>query len=342
MPGSRHATKVHKLRIRKAFFVSLDHVGHKDIVVFADERVNLKKDDAIELRRQANTLRDRLETYLEQHPHFELRKMLLSGSLAKGTALKSISDIDVACYVSSDSAPHEISALIDWLATRLEKAFPNFKPEQIVRKEYSVAVNFISTGNEVDIVPILYDGDKDWRGNLVSKETGKTLMTSIPLHLEFIRKRKSANQQHFAQIVRLLKYWCKLQKQVDPDNFRFKSFMVELLVAHLADAGLPLNDYPEALARIFAYLVSDDFRTTIAFSDYYDPTSCASTADPIRIWDPVNCENNVSKLYTPLNKSRIFEAAMEAGDAIDYAMRATTKGETVRSWQKVFGSTFNA
>ena len=34
-------------------------------------------------------------SYLEEHPDFELRKMLLSGSLAKGTALKSISDIDV-------------------------------------------------------------------------------------------------------------------------------------------------------------------------------------------------------------------------------------------------------
>ena len=322
--------------------MSLTHVGHQDIVTFSDERVNLKRDDAKELRRQANTLRDRLENYLEEHPHFELRKMMLSGSLAKGTALKSISDIDVACYVSSDTAPHEIGKLIDWLATRLEKAFPNFKPEQIIRKEYSVAVNFITTGNEVDIVPILYDGDKDWRGNLVSKDTGKTLMTSIPLHLQFIRKRKADNDQDFAQIVRLLKYWCKIQKQEDPENFRFKSFMVELVVAHLADKGLALSDYPEALAQIFAHLVSDDFRTTMAFSDYYDPKTCKVTSDPIRIWDPVNCENNVSEAYTALNKSKIFDAAMEASDAIDSAMRAVTKGDTVRYWQKVFGSTFSA
>ena len=321
--------------------MSLAHVGHKDIVTFADNRVNLKRDDAVELRRQANTLRDRLENYLGEHPHFELRKMMLSGSLAKGTALKSISDIDVACYVSSESAPHEIGKLIDWLATRLEKAFPNFKPEQITRKQYSVAVNFITTGNEVDIVPILYDGDKEWRGNLVSKDTGDTLMTSIPLHLQFIRTRKTANDKDFAQVVRLIKYWCKLQKQADPDNFRFKSFMVELLVAHLADKGLALSNYPEALVQIFTHMVSDNFRTTIAFSDYYDPSTCKTTTDPIRIWDPVNCENNVSGMYTALNRSRIYDAAMDAGDAIDAAMRATSKSETVRYWQKVFGSTFN-
>src|SRR5882762_2217641 len=101
------------------------HVGHADIARFADERVNLKREDAAELRAQANRLRDKLDGYLEEHPDFELRKMLLSGSLAKGTALKSISDIDVGCYVSSDSAPEKIGDLIGWLADKLQKAFPN-------------------------------------------------------------------------------------------------------------------------------------------------------------------------------------------------------------------------
>jgi len=110
--------------------MSRDHVSHADLVRFADERVNLKRDDAVDLRAQANRLRDRLETYLADHPDFALRKMLLSGSLAKGTALKSISDIDVGCYVSSDSAPDKISDLIDWLAKKLETAFPISSPSR--------------------------------------------------------------------------------------------------------------------------------------------------------------------------------------------------------------------
>ena len=85
--------------------MSLQHVAHKDIAKFADERVNLKQEDARELREQVWRLRDKLEQYISDHPDFELRKMLLSGSLAKGTALKNINDIDVACYVSCDSAP---------------------------------------------------------------------------------------------------------------------------------------------------------------------------------------------------------------------------------------------
>jgi len=320
--------------------MSIDHVNHSAIARFADEKVNLKRDDAKELRRQANMLRDKLASYLSENPDFDLKKMLLSGSLAKGTALKSISDIDVACYVSSESAPELIGELIPWLAGKLRKAFSNFKPEQVVPKTYSVGVNFITTGNEVDIVPILYYGDPEWRGDLVSQDTGEKLMTSVPMHLEFIRKRKAENDKHFAQIVRLLKFWAQLRKQED-QNFRFKSFMIELIVAFMADRGTALNDYPEALQAIFTFLASDGFRTSIVFGDYYNPKSCLRTDEPVQIWDPVNCQNNVADLYTTTNRDLIVEAALEGGDAIDSALRAITKGETIRYWRKIFGPTFS-
>ncbi len=46
---------------------------------------------------------------------------------------------------------------------------------------------------------------------------------------------------------------------------------------------------------------------------------------------------------TPINTRRPFsEAALDAGDAIDAALYAPTKQETVYYWQKVFGSSFTA
>jgi tRNA nucleotidyltransferase (CCA-adding enzyme) len=320
--------------------MSLDYVSHADLARFGDERVNLKRDDAVKLRSQANSLRDRLSAYLDEHPDFELKRLLLSGSLAKGTALKSTSDIDVACYVASDTAPQQIGQLIDWLATRLERAFPNFKPSQIERKTYSVAVHFVATGNEVDIVPILYAGDPAWRGDLISQNDGSRLMTSVPMHLEFVKRRKDAAPKHFAQVVRLAKYWAGLQKQVD-SNFRFKSFMIELILAHLADKGMRLDNYIDALSSFFTFLAGNGLAEVIAFSDYYSPADCAATSDPVRIWDPVNCENNVAKLYSPDNRARIADSALDAGDAVDSALRAITKGETIRYWQKVFGPAFD-
>ena len=317
------------------------HIDHADIVRFADERVNLKREDAKEMRDQVWRLRDRLESYLDEHPDFELRKILLSGSLAKGTALKALNDIDVACYVSSDTAPESVGDLINWLAEKLRSAFPNFKPEQVTPNTYSVTVCFVGTGLNVDVVPILYEGDPEWKGYLVSQDTGEKLLTSIPMHLDFIRRRKKANEIHFAQVVRLLKYWAK-QRKLENDQFRFKSFMVELILAHLADQGLSLNDYPKALERFFTFIATDDFATTITFSDYYDPASCKKTTNPIRIWDPVNCENNVAKLYTAAQKEAIVDEALDAGDALSSAERAITKGETLRFWRRVFGPAFEA
>jgi hypothetical protein len=86
------------------------HIGHSEIAAFAQDKVNLPKDKANEYRAQARRLREKLEGYLGEHPDFTLRKMLLSGSLAKGTALRSLNDIDVACYISGADAPHDVRA----------------------------------------------------------------------------------------------------------------------------------------------------------------------------------------------------------------------------------------
>jgi hypothetical protein len=318
-----------------------EHVGHKDITNFAEERINLPRDEANKLRAQARGLRERLETYLAEHPDFTLKKMLLSGSLAKGTALRSLNDIDVACYISGADAPQDVGKLLDYLAERLRKAYPNFKPEQVKPQTYSVTVSFQGSGLDVDVVPILYDGDPDWYGNLVSQDDGTFLRTSIPRHLEFAKKRKKAQEIHFAQVVRLIKFWAKRKKAEDP-GFRFKSFMIEMLLAKLCDDGLDFSDYPEALQHFFTYLARSDLREQIAFADYYSLSSIGTFAEPVRIIDPVNAENNVSKLYTRAQADAIVDAALDAGEAIDSALAAPTKQETVRYWQKVFGSSFKA
>ena len=113
--------------------------------------------------------------------------MLLSGSLAKGTALRSLNDIDVACYISGADAPGDVAQMLDYLAERLRKAFPNFSPDQVQAKTYSVTVSFRGSGLDVDVVPILYDGDPNWYGSLVSQDDGSYLKTSIPLHPRVLR-----------------------------------------------------------------------------------------------------------------------------------------------------------
>ena len=83
---------------------------------------------------------------------------------------------------------------------------------------------------------MIYEGDADDRGFLVTRQ-GQRVLTSVKLHLAFIRTRKAAHGQNYAQLIRLLKAWVKEQKRVRGDEFRCKSFLVELLVAHLLDEG---------------------------------------------------------------------------------------------------------
>ena len=72
----------------------------------------------------------------------------------------------------------------------------------------------------------------------------------------------------------------------------------------------------------------------------YDPRSVGPFSEPVQIIDPVNALNNVSRLYTQAEADAIVEAALDAGDAIDAALAAPTKHETLRYWQKVFGASF--
>lgn len=319
--------------------MSRTHVDHKDIASFAQNKVNLPQDKANTYRAQARQLREKLEKYLNDHPDFTLKKMMVSGSLAKGTALRTLNDIDVACYVSGADAPSDIPKLLDYIAEKLRKAFPNFTPDQVKSQTYCITVSFKGTGLDVDIVPILYYGDDNWYGNLVSQDDGSFLKTSIPLHLDFIKKRKQKHDQHYSQVVRLIKFWARKEKR-ERDGFRFKSFMIELILAKLSDDGMNFSDYPEALQSFFTYIATTDMRELIVFNDYYSTDKVGSVNTPVKIIDPVNEVNNVSELYTEAQADMIVDAALEAGDAIDSALSATTKQDTVYYWQKLFGPSF--
>jgi len=327
--------------------MTIAHIAHRHIAKFADDHVNLKRDDAKKYREQVNRLRDRLKEKADPDSRIELRRMLLSGSLAKGTALKNLNDIDVAVYVAQSARPRpapvserQMSEFLDWLVNTLQRLFPNMTPKQVKQQSFSVCVSFRGTDLDVDVVPISYNGDPAWNGHLYSPMTRTWLMTNIDKHLAFIKKRKQANDTHYVQVIRLLKYWVKEIKKRN-DDFKFKSFLVELLVAHLADCGrIRLDDYVEALAGFFDFLVQGGLNDKIIFTDYHAARQFASTSDPVQVFDPVNPENNVADGYTRNDKSAIVSAAATAADAVDGAIYAPTKTDAVRYWQKIFGSSF--
>lgn len=323
-------------------------VSHGDISSYAEEKVNIRQEDLTDYRAQVSRLRENLVPYINEHPDYNLIKMLSSGSVAKGTALKDLNDMDVAVYIRKAANNPRDSELINWLVERLREAYKNtsLKPEQIRASAHCATISFRGTGLDVDVSPVIYDGDADDRGYLVNKDTGARVLTSIPLHLQFIRKRKDKWPHDFRQIVRLAKWWVKEQKRQHEGSgkgdFRFKSFMVELICAHLSDGGLDFKDYIKALEAFFVYLINTGLRQRISFTDYYPSSQLpASTGAAMEIFDPVNPDNNVAAQYSSADRERIIEAAKDALDAITEAQYANTQGRAVDCWKRIFGPTFN-
>ncbi len=314
-------------------------ITHEHISQFAKDKVNLREEDVTEYRDQVNRLRERLDKYITEHPDYALIKMLHSGSVRKGTALKTINDMDVAVYVKAAAAPDE-SNLLAWLADRLREAYSNLSADQFKPQTHCVTVSFRGTGLDVDVVPVLYEGDSDDRGYLITKDTGDRVLTSIPLHLKFVRKRKADHPTHFAQLVRLIKWWARLQKR--QSDFRFKSFMAELICANLVAGGTDPSHYPSALEAFFSYVVTSGLEQRISFTDYYKTSELPeSTDDAIEIFDPVNAKHNVAKQYSTEDRNVIVEAAQDALDALVEAHHSTTQGRAVDLWQIVLGPSFN-
>lgn len=317
------------------------YVTHAVLAKFATDKVNLSPTRVKDYREQAKRVRERLEKHIDAHPDFALIKMLNSGSVAKGTALSTSGDMDLAVYVRRAEAPEGGEELVYWLRDRLREAYTTLDEDQFLAQEHCVTLKFRTASYvDVDVVPVLYEGEADNVGTLIVKDTGARVSTSVTRHLDFIRARKGSSPSDWAQVVRLLKWWVAECKDRDP-QLRFKSFLVELICAHLKDDGGSVSDYPAAMEAFFAYIVNTQLSERIAFGDYYDTSELPeSTRQPIEVVDPVNAENNVAGSYTTSDRERIVTAARSALECLADASYATTKSRSIEDWQEILGPSF--
>jgi tRNA nucleotidyltransferase (CCA-adding enzyme) len=320
----------------------IPEISQGDLVTFSEERVNLKKVDAQRYRDQVSNLREDLERYIKSHPEFGIEKMLLSGSLAKGTALKTIRDADVAVYVNGGSAPQELAELLSWLVEKLRLTYPQIDPSKIYVDGPCVVIAFSGTGIKVEIAPVYSLGDPEGRGYLWDRSTGKKILTSIPRHLEFTRIRKEKQPIHYAQVIRLMKWWMR-QREKDTNGFKLRSFLVELIVAKVADSGADFSDYHAGLENVFSYIQNTGLKERIAFNDYYKSTSLPKVrTGMVEIFDPVTPENNVAVDLTESNRINLVTFAGAALDSLCYARTCQTKSEALDCWRELMGQSFSA
>ncbi|MFJ9680977.1 CBASS oligonucleotide cyclase [Streptomyces sp. NPDC101194] len=324
------------------------YIDHKVLKGFAQSKVNVPAEEAKERRRQVNHLRERLENYIAAHPDFDLVKLRASGSTAKHTAIRrrsgTGSDADVAAYLRTTDTDIDVSTMLTWLRDRCIEVYGATKDEDDFKpSDHAVGITMRSSGLKIDVVPVLYTGEPDDRGYLVTAE-GTKVLTSVTLHLQFIQTRKEKAGDGYRELIRLLKAWIRESKEVDPE-LRCKSFLLELLVAHLWDVGwngelLQVDEYPAAIEQVLSYIVRTGLKTPIIFTDYYKAEAVNATADPIQVWDPVNPQNNVARGYTEQDRQRLVNHARITLETISMAAYAATKGEALDAWRELFGPTF--
>jgi tRNA nucleotidyltransferase (CCA-adding enzyme) len=311
------------------------HVGHSDVAAFADAKVNLRADDLKKYRDQANRVCTHIERYIDQNPDVGFVKTRLSGSLAKHTAGRGLSDIDIALYVKpeDEKGTNDLNSLLLWVRSQLQKTYPS---TTIEIEAPCVEIRFSDGYLNVEIMPVLVEDAKSDYGRIWLPGSLESAWTNIPRHLEFLAKRRVAHKPHFAQVVRLLKKWKSVQ------GLNFRSFLIELLAARMADEQVDFSDYPNALIAFFNSILRDDMEAPVIFTDYFKKSEFPDdTSSAITIWDPVTPTNNVAMDYSFSEKVAILKAVEDAADRLTYAARCSTKAEAVENWKAVFGPSFS-
>jgi tRNA nucleotidyltransferase (CCA-adding enzyme) len=327
------------------------HVDHAVLARHAENKVNVPADDARERRRQVNHLRARLEEYIAAHPDYDLVKLRAAGSTAKHTAIRRRrgegSDADVTAYVRASSVggtDADERGLLEWLRDRCIEVYGKTKDaEDFAVSEHAVGITLRGSGLKIDVAPVLYEGAPDDCGYLITRQ-GDRVLTSVTLHLRFIRSRRDAAGPNYQELIRLLKSWIREAKRTDT-ALRCKSFLLELIVAHLWDHGwngepLAVTDYPRAFEQVLGYIARTGLRTPVIFTDFYKKTAVIPTSDPVQVWDPVNPANNVARTYTDADRQRLVKTATAALEEITWAAQAPTKGDANDAWRNVLGPGF--
>jgi len=327
------------------------YVDHEVLARHAADKVNVPSAEAQKRRAQVNHLRQRLEAHIDVHPDYDLVKLRAAGSTAKHTAIKRRagegSDADVAAYVRASSVggvdvPE--SGLLEWVKDRCVEVYGKTKvADDFVISDHAVGITLRGTGLKIDVVPVLYEDEPEDKGFLVTRQ-GDRVLTSVTLHLQFIQTRKREAGRGYAELIRLLKAWIRQAKRTDPD-LRCKSFLLELLVAHLWAAGwhgetLVVDDYPRALEQVLSYIANTGLQTPVFFTDFYGAGELTTSYDPIQIWDPVSPGNNVARSYTDADRKRLGDCAAEALEDVSWAALAPTKGAANDAWRKLLGPSF--
>lgn len=307
------------------------------LAVFVSKVLHLGQGKRKEYIEQVNNLITELTKKITGDSSFKVKGFKKTGSLIKGTVLKPKGDYgvdaDVAVFLDvSEAEKDDIDELHNIILKLLKAVYPTKAAEDFEVQPRTLGIHFRVSGLDVDLVPVIPIPDEPGYGWQPSSQSGDPVKTSIQGQLDFIKSRRDADSR-FRTLVRLLKKW-----RNEHELNRFRSFTIELIVAHLYDRDGAIASLETGLQRFFMYVAQDELKTAITFPELGTVTSFPT--DTVVILDPVNKDNNVAARLTDGERQDIVVAARTAWETIETASWKAEKGATLDLWKEVMGRSF--
>lgn len=300
---------------------------------FYDSNVlRLPADKRKEYHEQVDRLVAALGMRLKEQSEIKVTKVVKAGSFAKFTILRKTSDdpvdVDVVVYVSGKDANHEtLQSLTQTIYDVLVKLYPNKSVEHFEIQRKAATVNFVGSGLSVDIVPVIENSSKPGYGWQYDIHDGSRVETCAPCQIQFVRDRKDVDP-HYRTLVRLGKRWSR-QAEI-----KLKSFMVELIMAHLLDKNGSTGSIEQRFRDFLLYIAQSGLKEVISFPE--NGGAVPAFSDPVVIIDPVNGANNVASRITESERVEIVEAAQTSWETAYHASEADEE----EVWKELFGGRF--
>lgn len=253
-------------------------------------------------------------------------------------------DIDLPFVVKPDKET-EFEPLIQRFKKYAEESYPGTK---ITATKSSVKMEFTGTKLTYDVVPMFSTGLSEMQ--VIHRENGEVIKTSIQKHREFIRSRTRQTQQEegvvcFNDMIRLLKWWREHKQQALNESLILPSFLINLLAAKALEVTNVNTSYPQTLANWFSYLAMViKNRETIFFKDYYTQPK-PDTTKSWNVLDPVMPDNNIIKNWSGWQVDELTEWLQEAAEIMNRAIVADIQGrdsDSLEQMKLLFGKIFSS
>ncbi len=267
-------------------------------------------------RRRRDLFRDGLD------PLDDVVKVIASGSLARGTQLDPIHDVDLIVEFAAAEHPdwgtpgESADDSLTYIAGRVMRTLGAtngtvHREVRLTSKRNHVVKCFLDDPDAenpfaVEVAPALRRDD----GSLLLPERyNSRWITADPEYLIAEVKQRHAAWPDFVPLARELKWWKKAS------GLDMKNLVMEVLALRC----LPDGDRPEALARFFTAAAAD------VMTGVHDPAGHCGEIQP------------------DLDRVKAREALLAAADVANRALDAWTAGEldlAVCLWRQVFGPAF--